>query len=113
MDTQYGLEEIGILCDHFEAQLNLMEFNKSSALNEWKSFKHCVQKWYEKVKVESLWPIIFQYRAAEYPNVCKLATLVITMSCSNATVERSFSDLTNMLTDRRLSLNHGSMEMIS
>ena len=34
------------------------------------------------------------------------------MSCSNATVERGFSDLTNIMTDRRLSLSHESMEMM-
>ena len=34
------------------------------------------------------------------------------MSCSKATVERGFSDLTHILSDRRWSLNYNSIRMM-
>ena len=34
------------------------------------------------------------------------------MSCSKATVERAFSGITNILSDRILSLNYNSMRMM-
>ena len=62
--------------------------------------------------MHSLWPTIFQHRVKEFPNLCKLVSVIMSISSSNATVERGFSDLTNLLTDRRLSLNNSSMEIM-
>ena len=45
-----------------------------------------------------------------FPNVCLLVELVMTLGPSNSVVESIFSHLTAMLSDRRLSLNHSTME---
>ena len=48
---------------------------------------------------------MLQYKRAEYPNLCIVANLVMCLSGNNSTVERAFSLLTLLLTDRRLSLS--------
>lgn len=53
-----------------------------------------------------IWQNILRYRRNEYPNICKLVSLVVSMSGSNSTVERAFSVLSSILSDRRLSLAH-------
>ncbi len=52
---------------------------------------------------------VFRYKRAEYPNLCIVASLVMCLSESNSTVERAFSLLTLLLTDRRLSLTHDTI----
>ena len=59
-----------------------------------------------------MWEKVFQYKRKEYPNLLILAGLVMCLSGSNSTVERAFSLLTLMLTDRRLSLAHNTIENI-
>ena len=51
-----------------------------------------------------------QYRSNEYPNLCLLAELVISLSGSNSAVERAFSTLRNTLCDKRVCLKHSTLE---
>ena len=53
---------------------------------------------------------ILTYRRGEYKNVCLIAEICIAIGSSNSTVERGFSKLTTLLTDKRLSMSHSSME---
>ena len=52
----------------------------------------------------------FPYRKSTFPNVCYLVELVLAIGPSNSVVESVFSHLTAMLSDRRLSLQHSTME---
>ena len=45
----------------------------------------------------------------EFPNLCKLASLIMSISGSNSSVERTFSVVTNILSDKRLSMRHGTI----
>ena len=45
-------------------------------------------------------------RRTEFPNLCLIASIVLSISGSNSAVERSFSILTLMLSDRRLSTSN-------
>ena len=49
-------------------------------------------------------------REAEFPNMCLLAKLLLTISGSNSSVERGFSILTMMLSDQRLSTSQEVLE---
>ena len=57
-----------------------------------------------------MWEKIFMYKKNEFPNLCIMAELVMVLSGSNSSVERAFSLLTLLLTDRRSSLSHKTME---
>ena len=111
-DKLYGQPKIARLIEYFSKPLELLEFEKSSIVNEWKLFRSLVKNWYSKFEVHSLWAAMFKHRENEFPNLCKLVSVIMSISSSNATVERGFSDLTNILTDRRLCLNHKSMRMM-
>ncbi len=64
------------------------------------------------VDSEELWKKILGFKRSEFPNVCVLVEILISISGSNSTVERAFSTLTNILTDKRLSIKHKRMEQI-
>ena len=66
--------------------------------------KSCCEK--NPLTPERIWQNIVTHRKDEYPNVCLLVSLLTCLSCSNSTVERAFSVLTLMLSDR----NHETME---
>ena len=48
----------------------------------------------------------------EYPQLSLLTQLFLSISGSNSAVERAFPTLTQMITDRHISLNHKSIEDI-
>ena len=64
------------------------------------------------MKACDLWRRILKFKKLEYPNLAVLAELVMCLSGSNSTVERSFSLLRNMLSDKRLSMHHNTMQML-
>ena len=49
------------------------------------------------------------YRRQEFPNRCKFASLIVSVSGSNPLVERTFSFLTNIWSDKRLSMHHNTI----
>ena len=53
---------------------------------------------------------MIEYRKKQFRNVCLLYEVISCMGVSNSIVEGGFSQLTCLLTDRRLSLNHNTME---
>ena len=55
---------------------------------------------------------ILTYKRTEFPNVCFLLEIIISVSGSNSSVERAFSILRKMLSDERLFLKHKRMELI-
>lgn len=104
-----ALTEIGT---RFMATLSNGEssFDPSKLASEWNDLKLIVKHNYLSVKARKLWPKIFLYRKREIPNVCAVIELLLCIGLSNSTVERGFSSLTSMLSDRRLSLHHKTME---
>ena len=58
-----------------------------------------------------VWKSILQYKRTEFPNICLLVEIIFSLSGSNSSVERAFSVLTMMLTDRRLKSSHDLLEM--
>ena len=60
-------------------------------------------------EVRVLWKNIMCYKRKEFPNICLLAEIMLCLSGSNSAVERGFSILTMMLSDRRLKTSHELM----
>ena len=60
--------------------------------------------------VRALWKSVLLYRRNEFPNLCLLASLIVTISGSNSSVERMFSFVTNILSNKHLSMSHYTLE---
>ena len=57
-----------------------------------------------------LWDKILSCRRNEFPNLCLLVEFALCISASNSTVERAFSVVSLILSDRRLNMSHKMME---
>ena len=114
--TDYGIEQILPVCAHFKVPLEESGLDVSKIEKEWRAVRRLISSHYLKpgddFTAATIWQKILRYRRNEYPNICKLVSLVISMSGSNSTVERAFSVLSSILSDRRLSLAHKVMNNI-
>ena len=65
--------------------------------------------------VESLqlWRKIFINKRQEYINLCKLASMVVSLSSSNSSVKQAFRLLTLMLSNKRLRMKHTLQDIMS
>ena len=110
-DSKYGLRDLMFLAKHFEVPLKSSNFSIENLENEWKSFERMCIRNYSNIKSPIVfWQKILSYRKDEYSNVCALAEICLVIGASNSTVERGFSKLTTLLTDKRLSMGRNSME---
>lgn len=62
------------------------------------------------MKAKVLWQKTFEYRRSEFPSICLLAEIVLCLGPSNSIAEKGFSQLTAMLSDRRLSMGVDTMD---
>jgi len=108
--TPEELKSLELLAEQFKTPLQAHDYQHSKVKQEWKDFKLEVKHYYQNVGALVLWQKVFQYKRQMFPNLCLLAELVLAIGPSNSVVESGFSVLTAMLSDRRLSLNHQTME---
>ena len=92
--------------------MNNSGFDLYVAKREWKTFKKIVQDLYPGKCSRELWKQIIMYRKQEFPELCRLASLMMTISGSNSSVVRSFSVLSLILSDRRLRSSHDVIDDI-
>ena len=104
------LKAMHAVVNHFEIPLSRKKFEPTNLKREWKGLKTTVKNYYSKHSPKSMWASICKYRHLSYPNVCLLVNLVQCLGMSTAIVESGFSHLTALLTDRRLSMSHSTME---
>lgn len=109
-DKEYGNKDITKLCDRFEKPLAAASFEHSSVLKEWRSLKVLQKTLYPKMEAGQLWEKVLCFRREEFPNLSLLVELALCISGSNSQVERGFSILTLILSNRRLSMSHDVME---
>ena len=112
-DEQYGIEDIESIYRHFKVPLDAAKFDVSKAKREWGNLKELVEESYNNFKAHQLWQSFISRREAEFPNITLLMKLIMCISGSNSSVERAFSTLTMILSDRRLSLKHDGIEDIA
>ena len=112
----YDVEQIEKIFLHFKKPLDDAGFDFVKVGKEWRLLQAFVKSFFIKSAMknhltpERIWQNIVTHRKDEYPNVCLLVSLLTCFSGSNSTVERAFSVLTLLLSDRRLSLHHETME---
>ena len=110
-EKNYAIKDLLFLADHFRDTLNESKFDLGCLKSEWWSFKRMVNQNYGSIKTPlSMWQRILTYRTSEFKNVCMIAEICLSIATSNSTVERGFSLLSTILTDRRLRISHKAME---
>ena len=106
----FGNDQLLSLYNHFKVPLDKASYDASKVEKEWKQVRSFITSHFLKseppLTAAKIWQNILRYRREEFPNICKVVSLILAMSGSNSTVERAFSMLTLMLSDRRLCLKH-------
>ena len=95
-------EEIGILMREFQEPLAKARFNKLKHFAEWKALKILGKTQYADFKLTEIWSWLFKNHQKEFDNILLLS--------SNSATERVFNTLTTLLSNRRLRLNHETVE---
>ena len=106
------MDEIEKFSHHFSMPLVESGFELQKCFSEWKRFKFYVKANYKPAErnAHNVWKGTLQYHRNEYPNLCLLVEIIISLSGSNSSVERAFSTLTNILSDKRMSSKHATLE---
>jgi hypothetical protein len=106
------VENIFAIAKYFQATLEHRSLNPDikTIKQEWRRLRSLVNHQYTGWEAKRMWEQIFTFRKKDFPNICSLATLVFSVGLSNATVEKCFSQLTSMLSDRRTNLGPLTME---
>ena len=104
----YGDNQILTVSTDFDSPLTFAGFDIDAVLKEWKSCKRYVNVKFSDLETKNyvIWRHILTRKKGDFPNLSILVSLLLTISVSNSTVERGFSILTMMMTDRRLNLSH-------
>jgi hypothetical protein len=109
-DRAAEVPELEKFSNHFIQPLQLAGFDKHKIKREWKDRRLTVSKYYQKHKALPLWEALMKYRRSEFSNVLLLVEFALCMGVSNSVIESGFSRLTLLLSDRRLSMAHSTME---
>jgi hypothetical protein len=96
----------------FEKLLTSTSFNFSKYKREWKDLRMTHKRLYSTHSALAFWQSILKNRRGEFPNIAIMVELALSVGASNSVVESGFSRLTTMLTDKRLSMSHDTMERI-
>ena len=103
--TKNVQEEIGILMREFQEPLAKARLNKLKHFAEWKALKILGKTQYADFKLTEIWSWLFKNHQKEFDNILLLS--------SNSATEKVFNTLTTLLSNRRLRLNHETVEDFS
>lgn len=110
-DATFGEEMIDTLTTHFAKPLESSGFQKEKVFGEWKRFKIFAKATYaQNMSTRRMWETAIVHHKVKYPNLMKVISLILSISGSNSQVERTFSVVTNILSDKRLSMNHDTLD---
>ena len=110
------INSITTVADRFEIPLSLTNFDKESAVKEWKKLKNHVKVNHKKQLIMNeltsveIWEKLFKYQKQTSLNMCILAELILLLAGSNSAVKRGFSMLTNILTNWCLKMSHSTLK---
>ena len=62
------------------------------------------------MSTRKIWKLTINFHETQFPNLVKLISLVLSILGSNSKAEKTFSTVTNILSDKRLSMNHKTLE---
>jgi hypothetical protein len=86
-------------------------YDHKKANKEWKNVRPHEKQQIPGKSALQVWKSMLLYKNTEFPIICLRVEIVFSLSGSNSSVERAFSILTVMLTDRRLKSSHALLEM--
>ena len=110
-EKDYGLEQIIEFANLFVKPLQKAGYNELKIRAEWRGFRRHVNENMIGREPKQIWKAMLLYKNNQFPNLCLLAEIMICLSSSNSSVERAFSILTMMLSDRRLKTSHEVLQM--
>ena len=105
------INELEQFSSHFKEPLAEAGFDWQKAIKEWKHVLCHIKQNLPGKSALQVWKSILHYKRTEFSNICFLVEIIFSLSDSNSFVERAFSVLTMMLTDRRLKSLHDLLEM--
>ena len=112
-ERDYGKNSIINLITEFKVPLEASGFDEAKVFSEWRSAQTRIKTFYNDVgNAATIWQRMLKYKRMEFPNLLMLVELIMCLSGSNSSVERAFSVLTTLLSDRRLSMKHDTMEEV-
>jgi hypothetical protein len=110
-DSVYGDASISLLLKELFYPLEAAGTDFKMVLPEWQAVKLVLNTQYTIALTPlEMWQKFFLHHKTKFPNLSFLVELMMCISGSNSAVERIFSILTVILTDRRLKMNHSTME---
>jgi hypothetical protein len=109
-EQQNGLNDMKYIMQHFNESLAEANFREDNVFQEWNAVQIIVKEQYSKLTCLEVWERLWNFKKAKFPNILLLAELCFCLSSSNSAVERCFSTLTTILSDKRLRMHHSTME---
>ena len=97
--------------EHFKEPLNHANFQLNFYLKEFKKFTNYVDANHKGKKAREIWQEFYKTRLSQYPNLAKIDELMMCFSSSKSSVERALNLLSKLLTDQRLTTNHGTLKI--
>ena len=79
-------------------------------MGEWKHFKIHAKTHAVNMSTIKMWESTIKFHETQFLSLVKLISLILSVSGSNSQVERTFSTVTNILSDKRFSMNHNTLE---
>lgn len=109
-DIVRELAMMNTVAEHFSVTLELAGYEHKNLKKEWLKLKSIQKLFYKGVNAKKLWQQFLTYRRDDAHNICLLVEIILCIGVSNSMVEKAFSQLTAMLSDRRLSMKPETMD---
>jgi len=74
----------------------------AQAIKEWIALRKYAERSMKNISNKQMWARFFRHQGAVYRNILLLVEIMMVLSPSNSVVERGFSILRNILSDKRL-----------
>ena len=74
----------------------------AQAIQEWIALRKYAERSMKNISNKQMWARFFRHQGAVYRNILLLVEIMMVLSPSNSVVDRGFSILRNILSDKRL-----------
>ena len=115
----YGRDDLEVIILHFGEKKTASDGTEHDPLvcqdatkEEWLMFKHMMSENYRKMTIQEMWALILQDYRSEYPNLCTLATIALTIPVATVDCERGFSTYNLIKTKTRNCLKQSSVHTL-
>ena len=98
--------------NHFKTPLSSAGFDAFEAIREWKAFRCYMKAYWSRAPAKRIWEKVLQFKKQQFPNLCLLAEIVISINGSNSFVKHMFSTLIEILLEQRTKMHHSIIEML-